>query len=49
MAIDVGNNEFDLFMRVDTNTQGHTHWYYFTVKNEDFRGKVKFNICNFRR
>jgi hypothetical protein len=21
--------EFDLFMRVDTNTRGHTNWFYF--------------------
>jgi len=36
-------------MRVDTNTQGHTHWYYFLVKNKEYTGKVQLNICNFRR
>ena len=42
--------EYDLFMRVDTNTRGHTNWYYFEVRPEkDWIGKVKFNICNFRR
>ncbi len=43
------NNEFDLFMRVDTNTRGHTNWFYFEVSNGDFVGSATFNICNFRR
>jgi hypothetical protein len=38
-----------MFMRVDTNTKGHTNWYYFTVENFNFVGSVRFNICNFRR
>lgn len=36
-------------MRVDTNTRGHTNWYYFSVKNGPWVGAVKFNFCNFRR
>ncbi len=36
-------------MRVDTNTKGHTNWFYFTVENFNYVGKVRFNICNFRR
>lgn len=36
-------------MRVDTNTKGHTNWYYFIVQNGNFVGNVRFNICNFRR
>ncbi len=32
-AIKVAEFEYDLFMRVDTNTKGHTNWYYFKVKN----------------
>ena len=36
-------------MRVDTNTKGHTNWYYFTVSNKEWIGSAKFNICNFRR
>lgn len=32
-AIKVDDFEYDLFMRVDTNTKGHTNWYYFSVKN----------------
>ena len=49
MAISVGENEFDLLMRVDSNTKGHTNWYYFEVENNDYVGSVKFNLCNFRR
>jgi hypothetical protein len=48
-SIKVDEVEYDLFMRVDTNTKGHTNWYYFTVKNGEFLGKVKFNICNFQK
>lgn len=36
-------------MRVDTNTRGHTNWFYFQISNHDFIGTVTFNICNFRR
>lgn len=49
VAIQRSANEFDLFMRVDTNTRGHTNWYFFEVCNEDFIGTINFNICNFRR
>jgi hypothetical protein len=33
MAIKVGPWEYDLFMRVDTNTRGHFSWYYFKVSH----------------
>lgn len=49
VAIQVGTDEYDLFMRVDSNTKGHTNWYYFSVRNNNYVGSVKFNICNFRR
>ena len=26
---------FDVYLRVDSNTRGHTHWFYFRVKSED--------------
>lgn len=46
--------EYDLFMRVDTNTKGHHQWFYFSVsyKSDDFDwdGRiVKFNVCNFTK
>ena len=35
-------------MRVDTNTNGHMQWYYFSVKNNK-KQKIKFNIFRFRK
>ncbi len=28
-AIEVSPNEYDLFIRVDTNSKGHNNWFYF--------------------
>lgn len=36
-------------MRVDSNTRGHTNWFYFSISNGESIGKVSINICNFRR
>jgi len=43
--------EYDLFMRVDTNTRGHHQWFYFSIEsNKQFMGKkVRFNIVNFTK
>lgn len=38
--------EFDLFLRIDSNTRGHTQWFYFSIQNGDKIGKVTLNICN---
>lgn len=48
VVIKVGNFEYDLFMRVDSNTRGHVQWYNFTLKNNGMK-KVKLNIVNFRK
>ena len=32
-VIKINENEYDLFMRVDSNTKGHTSWFYFAVNN----------------
>lgn len=45
-VVKVGQKEYDLFLRVDSNTRGHTLWYYFCVRNGPLRRKVTFNICN---
>ena len=29
LVLQKSKNQYDLFMRVDTNTRGHTNWYYF--------------------
>ena len=36
-------------MRIDSNTRGHTNWFYFKVFNKDYIGPLKLNICNFTR
>ena len=44
----ISHKEYDLYMRFDTNTNGHMQWYYFSVKNTK-KMKVKFNIYRFRK
>ncbi len=48
MAVRVSSTEYDLFMRVDSNTLGHCNWYYFSV-TASVAGTYRFNICNFFR
>ena len=47
MAIYVNPAEYDLLMRVDSNTRGHTAWFFFKVSNATPKQKIKFNIINF--
>ena len=47
-VIKVDDNEYDLFMRVDTNTRGHVQWFNFRVKNFG-KKKIKLNIVNFKK
>ncbi|CAD8189790.1 unnamed protein product [Paramecium pentaurelia] len=49
LAIQKSEFEYDLFMRVDTNTKGHTLWYYFEITGLKNLEQIKFNICNFRK
>jgi hypothetical protein len=46
MAVKVKPHEYDLFLRSDTNTKGHTNWYYFKVNNQDLTGIAQINVCN---
>ena len=48
MAIKVKENEYDLYMRVDSNTKGHHQWFYFSVQSESMN-TVKFNVVNFTK
>jgi len=43
--------EYNLYMRVDTNTKGNQQWFYFSVEHASFfKNKVvKFNINNFTK
>lgn len=48
LVIYVNPVEYDLLMRVDSNTKGHTAWFFFKViPNNNTCQKVKFNIINF--
>ena len=47
-CIKINENEYDLFMRADSNTRGHTQWFNFTVKNCG-KKKIKINIVNFKK
>lgn len=33
MVVQIARDEFDMFMRVDSNTRGHHQWFYFKVEN----------------
>ena len=46
LAVKVKPNEFDCFIRSDTNTKGHTNWFYFKVSNGGENEKIRLNICN---
>ena len=48
-VIEVGEREYDCFMRVDANTAGHLHWYYFKINNLQPEQTYKINICNFQK
>ena len=49
MVVQVGPSEYDLYMRVDSNTRGHHQWFYFKVRNMKKTGTIKFNIVNFTK
>ena len=48
IIIRVGESEFDIYMRMDTNTNGHRQWFYFSVKNL-LPGSIKFNVYRFKK
>ncbi|CAD8189181.1 unnamed protein product [Paramecium octaurelia] len=45
----VSEFEYDLYMRVDGNTQGHTSWYNFELSGMKKGEKIQLNICNFTK
>jgi hypothetical protein len=45
-AIQIYPCEYDLILRPDINTRGHTQWYYFSVGNVRRGRKYKFNLIN---
>ena len=47
-AVQVGPDEFELYMRADANTRGHYQWYYFSVTVGTAR-TVRFHLLNFTK
>lgn len=45
-AVEANNTEFHLFLSPDTQTNSHTQWFYFAVRNETVTGKVTFRVLN---
>lgn len=46
LAIKMSDNEYNLMLQNDINTNGHTQWFYFRVTNT-FKGQtVKLNMLN---
>ena len=45
-AIQVYADEYDLILRPDINTRGHTQWFYFSIANTRAGKKYKLNIIN---
>ena len=42
----ISQDEYDLVLQNDINTNGHTQWYFFRVANTRKGHKVRFNILN---
>lgn len=45
----MSDQEYNLLMSNDINTQGHTQWFFFQVKNTRAKQKVRFNILNYSK
>lgn len=45
-AIQVYDYEYDIIVKPDVNTRGHTQWFYFSVKNMRRGVKYKLNLIN---
>lgn len=48
-VVRVQKGEYDVFMRIDSNTRGHNQWYDFKVRNRGQLQKIRINIVNFKR
>lgn len=46
LAIKSSNEEYNLILQNDINTNGHTQWFFFWVGNTTKGKSVKFNILN---
>lgn len=46
LAVKVSDNEYNLILQNDINTNGHTQWFFYRVGNTRQGSKVKFNMLN---
>jgi len=44
--VDNGGNNYELYIKADTNTTTHFQWFYFKIRN-NFTRTVTFTIKNF--
>ncbi len=47
LAAKTAENEYNLLLQNDINTQGYTQWFFFRTSNTSANSKIKFNIINF--
>ena len=47
-VVKIKENEYDLYMRSDTNTYGNYKWFYFSVCNKTEDRVIRLNIVNFK-
>ena len=45
-VVKVTEEEYDLILSNDINTNGHTQWYFFRISNTRKGMKIRFNIIN---
>lgn len=51
----VSENEYDMIMRLDSNSRSHQQWFYFSIDCKDVRRRstkgetIKINILNFTK
>jgi len=51
----VAENEYDMLMRLDSNSRSHQQWFYFSIDCKDIRRRstkgetIKINILNFTK
>ena len=48
-AYEENNNYYELFLQNDTNTKGHSQWFFFRITKKIKGKKIKINIMNFQR
>ena len=45
-VVKVSEHEYDLFLRIDSNTRGNLYWFYFALRNCPKGQRIRLNICN---